>query len=233
MTYKAVAWSHSRVAAFIRCAFMMFMMNFAKPKVAFIDTVFTIEGKKVHKMFEERTRDQKGFPPEYAYLEPIAARIDAMPGTRHVETKLALNRKLKACGYMDFDDAWIRVVIDILVLNGSEAWAGDYKTGKVSIDKFQLMLTAAVLFHVFPKLQTVTSLYIWTKTGKMDEENAEIYERKNLNDMWRQLLDRYKPLRVAHQTGVWEPSPSNYNCGYCEVNKAGRCPHAAVKPKGK
>jgi len=228
-----ISWSHSRVAEFLKCGFRMWCVSIAK-KVKFVENKFTREGKKVHTMFEERIRDGTPFPPEYAKLEKIAAQILAMPGDKLVENQLALDKEFKPCGYKDWNRAWCRVIIDILVLNGKKAFAGDYKTGNPDyLDGNQLELTAAVLFETFPELHEVTTGYIWTKKGELTDEDITIYTRDQRGELWDRQLERYAELYHANEKNEWPKRPSNFNCGYCDVNKAGLCDAAAVKYKGR
>ena len=229
-----IAWSHSRVAEFIKCPYKFWGMQVRRPKVEFRDTKATLEGKKIHKMLEERVRDGKAFPPEYQYLEKIAAPIIAAPGDKFVETQLALDDAFSQCGWKDWKRAWVRAIADILIINSPVAWIGDYKTGNPENgDEHQLMLSAGVLFQVFPEIQRVTTGYIWTKLGEIRDEDFKVYHRDEMGPVWDILLARYAPLHHASETNEWPKLPEKFKCAYCEVNRDGLCDKAASVFKGR
>ena len=112
------------------------------------------------------------------------------------------------------------------VINGEHAFIGDWKAGKVWIDEDQLKLFAATAFHTFPELEIVDTSYIWLAHGMTSDSR---YHRRELPDLWADLLPDVERLQVAFKTNHWpaEPKRGKATCKWCSVNRAGLCKEAA------
>lgn len=222
------AWSHSRIEDFKKCPSLYWHKNVGKT-VPFIPSPQMLEGDRVHKMLDARVAKGIALPAGYDHLEPIAAAIANNPeGQLFTETKITLNKQFKPTGFFS-DDAWVRVIIDVMRLGTQVAWMGDYKTGNPTFDKSQLKLFAAVGFQVYQSLEQITTSYIWLKPGIPD---SETYIRQDLPQMWDELLQEPRRLEQAVITNTWPTKPSTKYCKWCPVNKAMRCPDAAEKYRG-
>lgn len=222
---KLLAWSHSRAALFRKCPYWCWAQNVAKPAlVKFKDTKATLDGTRIHKMLEKRVSEGIAFPPDFMYLEPIALALIAAPGKTFTEVQMSLDADLRPCGYRDWDNCYVRGIADILKIDVTRAFAGDYKTGKRDVDEEQLMLMAAMLFSIFPEVMRVTAAYIWTPTKQFDKF---VYERNQLEAMWEKLLVTPRQMQEAYVTGIWKKRPGA-QCQWCPVNEAGLCDKAAM-----
>lgn len=227
MAGNPAAWSHSRIEDWKKCPSLYWHKNVGKT-VPFIPSPQMLEGDRVHKMLEARVGKGTPLPDGYAHLEPIAAAIvQNGVGQLFTETKITLNKQYKPTGFFS-DDAWVRVIIDVMRLDEQVAWMGDYKTGNPTFDKAQLKLFAAVGFQTYPSLQQITTSYIWLKIGTPD---SEVYSRQDLPQMWEELLQEPRRLEEAVRTNQWPTKPGKH-CKWCPVNKAMRCPDAAEKYRG-
>ncbi len=220
---KPIAWSGSRLNDFGRCPAMFEHKHILKD-APYIESPQMAEGKRQHKAMENRVREGAVLPAEYARLEPLAAAISAIPGETHCELDLALDQYRQPCGYKDWDRAWVRATIDVMKLDGSFAWLGDYKTGSPTFDEFQLKLYAAVVFDTYQQVETVATSYIWLKTRTTD---PMVYTRDSLQDIWNEIMVPVTELQEAYLRGVFSATPSKRICGYCDVNRMGKCQYAA------
>lgn len=223
-------WSYSRYTAFKKCGKQFWHVTIKKD-VPFETSKYMDEGTKQHGLLEKRVSEGRELPPEYRYLEPMCRMIISAPGQPYTEVQLALDADLRPCGYKDWGKAWVRAKLDVLKLNGSVAWVGDYKSGIPKMDELQLKLYAVFIFAVFPEVMRVTTTYLWTKTGKVDPDDSRVYTRSQNRELWEALLAEADHLQAAADRNEWPARPGNH-CAYCLVNKFGKCDSAAKPYKG-
>lgn len=226
MTVQPIAWSHSRVKAYLDCPKRFYLENIAKA-VKYEQGEPQIEGERVHKALELRLVNGVELPPQYAKYERLVQVLKAMPGTTYGERDLCLNADLRPTGYFE-KDAFVRVTIDVTNLNGKVGHLFDYKNGKVTLDEDQLKLYAAVGFHVFTEVDTFHTKYIWLQHSLVE---GKTYHRHQLPELWRELLAVPTAMQKAAERNDWPAKPSR-RCGYCTVNKYGKCGDAAERYRG-
>lgn len=111
----------------------------------------------------------------------------------------------------------------------TEKFIPTHNTGKMSFDGEQLKLTAAVVFQHYPDVDTVASAYLWLKDGVPD---VKYYKREELPRMWEELLQEPAKMQEAYVMDAWPAKPGPGKCGWCTVNKYGKCPEAAERYRG-
>lgn len=223
---KILAWSHSRVDDYKRCPRMMWHKSIKKD-VPFVKTQQMIWGDRVHKALEYRVRDNVPLTGEFAQYEPIAQAILKAPGHNLCETKITLNPGLTPTGYFA-EDAYVRVIVDIMKINGPVGFMGDYKTGKPKFDQSQLKLFAAVGFQAYPQIEQWTTAYIWTRDKIID---PTVYKREELPKLWEELLQVPAQMQKSFVLDHWPAKPGNH-CKWCGANKHGLCESAAERYAG-
>ena len=186
------------------------------------------EGKAVHKALELRIADGTPLPPQYHKYEPLALGILRTPGRALTESQMTLTQSLTPTGWFA-KDAWCRVMVDVMKINGANAWAGDWKTGKVKLDEHQLELTAAVIMTQYTEVQTVATSFIWLRDSILD---SRTYHRDGLAKLWDRLLVVPAQIQESAATNNWPANPSKRHCGYCPVNGLGKCAKAAAPFRG-
>lgn len=226
MEVKPIAWSHSRISDLKMCP-KLFKAKLDKD-VPFEETPEMAEGKRVHKALELRVANGTPLPPQYSKYEKIAASIVNAPGQALTESQMTLTQNLTTTGWFA-KDAWVRVQVDVMKINGASAWAGDYKTGKVKLDEHQLDLTAAVMMTQWSEIQTVTASFIWLRDGLLD---TRAYTRAQLPTLWNALLVEPARLQEYNLANHW-PAKPGYYCSWCPVNGMGKCQSAGKPFKAK
>jgi len=225
-----LAWSFSRLKTYKECPGKLWHTAVAPKghpdRVEYVETKAMRDGKEIDQALTDRI--SKGVPltGKFVPYEGVAQAVLATPGTKLTQVQLALDQAMQPCGYKDWDNAWVRVIYDVIVLNGSYAFMGDWKNGQVWIDEAQLRLFATVGFHQFPEVDRIDTSYIWLKHGIMSDET---YLRHELPDMWQTFLPDVERMQVSFKTNHWPKTPSKRACKWCDVNKAGKCPVAAVR----
>lgn len=226
---QVIAWSHSRAGDYEKCPFMFYMKSVApkemRPK--FIKSPQMLEGTRQHKVLEVRVSRGVPVPEADAKLEPIAASLIAAPGKTFTEVELCLNSDLQPCGWFD-DEAYVRAIIDVMKLNNNLAFLGDYKTGTPDFDEKQLKLNAAVAFQTYPAVDTITTAYIWLKTGTLD---PAVYKREQLRALWDELLVTPQKIQESSVMNHWKKEPGRW-CKFCDVNREGKCDKAKERYRG-
>jgi hypothetical protein len=215
MTAK-FAWSNSVVAMYEVCPKQYFHVKVAKDAKD-EDTSFAHDGKVVHDALKSRVIDGKPFPLPLRYLEGIAAKFATAEGEKYGEMKLCLNDKYEPVDFFA-KDAWVRSIIDLLIIKGDRAIIVDWKTGKTKEGFTQLELTAAMLARYMPEIAHFTVVYVWLKEREITKRMLTL---SMLPDVWNGWLARIRPILEARKTTSFPARPSKM-CDYCPVKQ---CPH--------
>jgi hypothetical protein len=180
------------------------------------------EGQRIHKMLELRLTDGRELPEELQSVELLCSKIESAPGELLIEEELTLNDELKPVGWFD-KDAWFRVKVDVLLINGSTAVVLDWKNGKRKVDYFQMESTAANIFMHYPEVETVKTSLIWLKTMATD---PEIYTKKeHFHSSWESIYERVSLIEKSLEKDEWPAKPSGL-CSYCPAQTS--CKYAKV-----
>lgn len=229
MTADFLAWSHSRRNTYLECPKKLWHTAVAKKghpeRIEFSQSAAMIAGNLIDDALTKRISGNVPLPSQFAPYEPMAAAVLAAPGTKMTQVKLALDQAFQPCGFMDWDRAWLRVIYDVAVLNGEHGWLGDWKNGQIWLESDQLKIFAAAGFHHFPELQVIDSSYVWLAHGQTSDAT---YRRKDLPELWGELLPAVENMQVSYKTNHWPPTPSKRACKFCEVRKRGMCPVGAA-----
>lgn len=213
---KPFAWSFSALTRYENCPKQYFHLNVAKD-FKDEDSDFAADGKIVHDGMYNRVVKGKPLPLPLRQHEKLAAKFAAAPGEKHGEMKLALNRQFEPVDFFA-PDAWVRAIIDLLIIRGSRAIIVDWKTGKVKDDFTQLMLTAGVLSRYMPEIDHFTLVYVWLKSREVTQKSTTL---SKLASMWNELLPRVATIQRAIRTTTF-PARESGLCKYCPVRT---CPH--------
>jgi hypothetical protein len=195
--------------------------------VPFTQSEQQLYGDRVHKMLDARLKGTAPLPVEETHLEPLVSAIERAPGITYAEQKMTINDQLQPTGWFS-KDAWCRVIVDVMKLNDTKMFMGDWKTGKPKFDDYQLKTNAAIGFVYFPSVEEITTAYIWLKTKTLDPKT---YHRSDLPKMWAELLQEPTRMQAAANNNHWPEQPGSH-CKWCGVNKQGRCRSAAERYRG-
>jgi len=213
---KAFAWSYSALTTYEQCPKKYFHLYVAKD-VKDEDSSFSADGKIIHDAMKLRVINGKPLPLNLRYMEPIAAKFAAAPGEKHGEMKLALNRQFEPRDYFA-NDVFVRVVIDLTIVQDKSAIVVDWKTGKVKDDPTQMALNAAVLARWMPEIGLFKTLFVWLAHNNITPKN---YTISKFTAVWNDLLPRVAKIEEARKTTTF-PAKQGPLCGWCPVKS---CPH--------
>ncbi len=167
-------------------------------------------GERVHSSLEHRLVDSKPLSDGTEKYEPLCKSIEGMGGTILAEQQLCLNENLTPTGWWE-KDAWLRSILDVLILIDDKAIVMDWKTGKRRPDFTQLQLFALQVFKHYPKIKTVQSTFIWLKDMSMDSQTFKVNQT---NLMWSDMLARIERIHQSVEHNNWPAKPSGL-CGWC------------------
>ena len=191
-------------------------------------------GYKVHQAMADRIAKGRKLPDRYEHhIDDVMQNSDRTLVSMRVEQKLALTAEMRPCQYFDKQvDPWVRVVADVLKVRDDVGIARvvDWKTGKGKFypdpvtgenkaDSQQLELSAAVIMHVFPKVEMVWGQYYWLQEGVV---TSETYSRAQIPEIWQRMLPRVDRMEAAYRTDEYPARPSGLCVRHCAVTS---CPY--------
>lgn len=215
------AWSYSSIKTFDQCAKKYFHLKVVKD-VKDEQGEEALYGDQLHKAAELYIKDGTPLPPKFAFVKPFLDRLNNIPGEKHTELKLGVGRAHDSfCPEKFFSPTvWYRGIIDLLVVNGPNAWLLDYKTGKNAkyADMKQLDLMAGAVFVHFPEVERIKSALLYVVSHEMPKK---VHVREHMHDYFSVFDTQLEQLENAMDSGVFNPK-SGPLCGWCPVRS---CEH--------
>ena len=205
-------WSFSSLKEYVNCPRQYQELKVLKryEKKA---TEQMLYGTAVHKACEDYVG--KGIPLAKNYLrfKPALDALIEIPGTKYPEHEMALTRDKQPCDFKD-ENRWVRGIVDLLIVDGDQAYIVDYKTGSNRYpDPKQLKLMALMTFAHFPHVNKIKAgLLFVMHESFMDEE----YSRDQIPKLWNYFSTDLERLNISYENDVWNPNPTPL-CGWCPV----------------
>jgi len=218
------AWSYSSIKTFDQCPKKYFHLKVVKDVKDEAGEAADY-GTAVHEAAELFVTNGTPIPEKFAFMRPIVEPLAKKQGTKYAEIKLGVSKALEPRGFFA-KDVWYRGIADLLIVNGSNAWLVDYKTGKNAkyADIKQLDLLAGAVFVHFPKVDTISSALLYVVSQDMPRK---IHHRQHLLEYMGVFNEQLDRLDAAMENGVFNAKTSPL-CGWCPVTT---CEH--WKPRRK
>jgi hypothetical protein len=208
---KKRAWSFSALDMFEKCRKKFYHLKVRKD-VKEPDNQWQADGKFVHDALFNYCMNGVPLPVQ------LADKVMAIPhAEKYGEMRLCLNAELQPRDFFA-KDAWVRAVLDLLLINGSSATIIDWKTGKQKPGFDQLRLAAAILSRYMPEITHFILAYAWLKDNEL---KIEVIRKDELKQVWLEFLPRAAEIDKAEATTDFPANPTPL-CGYCPVTS---CPH--------
>ncbi len=215
---QITAWSYSRYVVYTKCAFLAKIKHILKlgegPKGPAL-----LRGSKIHKEAEQyasgilkkRPASLDRFFAEFKHLRKIRKYLE-------VEQQLAVTKDWVVCGWFakaPDKPAWLRVVIDVMYVDGDTLVIIDHKTGKIREENMtQLDLYAVVGFIHFPEVAKVCAQFWYLDQGEIKERTYTRAAALKLRKVW------VKNTRKMLSDKTFKSNPSETNCKWCPFTKA-------------
>lgn len=209
-------WSFSVLSTYELCPKKYYHLKVAKD-VKDSDSAYAGEGKDIHNAMHDRVINGVPLPLPIRHFEKWAERFASTEGEKHGEMKLCLNNKFEPVDWFA-DDAWVRAIVDLLIVKGDTAIIVDWKTGKKRVDWTQLRLTAAILSRLMPEINNFKLVFVWLKQSDI---SSEAISKEDMREVWNDLLPRVKKIEEAKKITNF-PAQDGPLCRFCPVHQ---CPH--------
>ena len=208
-----IQWSYSSLKDFINCPKQYYEVKIAKSVTKKV-TEQMLYGTEVHKAVEDYVRDGKPLAKHYAHYTPVLDELLKIPGKRYPEYQMALKFDKTKCEF-DAEDRWVRGIVDLLIVDGEDAFIVDYKTGSNKYpDPKQLKLMALMTYAHFPDVVNIKAgLLFITRNSFVPEE----YARSGIDKLWAEFKADLIRLENAYENSFWPEKPSGL-CGWCPVS---------------
>ena len=169
-------------------------------------------GNVVHKACEDYVSEGKPLAKNYQRYQNSLDALRAIPGTKYAEHQMALSLERLPSDYGK--GYWVRGIVDLLIVDGEEAFIIDYKTGSSKYpDVKQLKLMALMTFAHFPEVNNIKAGLLFVKD---DVFITEVYTRDDIPKMWKPFDESLERLRLSYENDVWQANPTGL-CGWCPV----------------
>jgi hypothetical protein len=209
-------WSYSVLSMFEQCRKKFYHLKVAKD-ARDSDSSFAGEGKEIHDAMFKRVIHGTPLPLPIRHYDKWAKRFAEAEGEKHGEMKLCLNTAFEPVDWFA-KDAWVRAIVDLLIVRDKKVILVDWKTGKVRLDWTQLEMTAAIVSRLMPEIEEFTLAFVWLRESKI---NTKTMTKGEMRGVWSELLPRVKAIEVAKKTTDFPANESGL-CRYCPVSQ---CPH--------
>lgn len=213
---KRLAWSFSALDMFKNCPKKFYHLKVARTHKE-PDSEWQADGKFIHDKLYRYACHGEPLPPQLRHMQEQVDKILSIPGERHGEMKMCLNEQFKPRAFFA-KDAWVRAVIDLLIVNMNIGVLVDWKTGKQKEGFDQLELSAALLSRLMPEIEKFYLIYAWLKDGV---ETRKVITKEELKQVWLKFLPKVKELDDANATTSF-PANKTGLCGYCCITE---CPN--------
>ncbi len=172
-------------------------------------------GERVHRALEERLTNDNKLSDETIQYEKLCSTIAKMKTHPEFDQLLLEKRMTVTDKYTPTDwwsdNAWLRSILDVLVLFKDKAIVMDWKTGKRRPDFTQLEMFALQVFSHFPHINRVTTSFVWLKDMKQDKRS---YCRELSFEMQMDLNGRIDRIHQSLQNNDFPAKPSGL-CRWC------------------
>ena len=219
-----IALSYSRLSDYEQCPLKFKQKYIDKSYPDDSDNPAFVKGNQIHKQLEDyvvwKGADDGAKPTLSTHTLKASQLVDSLHtacnGRIFPEKQIAVDHNWELCDWFDKPDVVkYRAIIDCLVFFGNtEILAIDWKSGKVreyeDSPTSQLRLTSTILFNLYPKVQTITTAYVFvehTKTVKVK------FERPELEALQKPFDKAY--IQVQEET-EWKPKKNQW-CNWCKT----------------
>ena len=214
-----ISWSHSALKQYETCPRQYHEIRVLK-RYPRIPTEQTIYGEQLHEAAELYVKDGTALPPQFAFIKGVLDALMSKPGAKLPEVQMALTEALQPCDW-DSPYAWVRGVADLAIIDGTDAWVVDYKSGSNKYpDKDQLDLMSLMIFVLYPQVNVVRSALLFLLKNDMIKHKVT---REQSDTLWWKYRERVAKIESSLAHGVWNPKQSGLCKRHCVVDTCEFC----------
>jgi len=210
-----MAWSYSSINTYDTCPRRYYYMYEAPkgtlPREAKSEQ--QLVGDRFHEAAKKALRLGDPMPEEFRQWQRFVREVAAVGKPMHVELKLGMREDGSTCEFFA-PDVWGRGTLDVVFVDATHAWIGDWKTGKVREDPLELAIQAVLLKAKWPSLERITGSYIWLR----DDAMGTPHDLSNTEKVLARIRDTLAKIDARQKTSIWPPD-EGVLCGWCPVTK--------------
>ena len=203
--------SYSGIKTFLQCPHRFYRTKVKKDVADDYSHPATVWGNEVHKALEDFFIKGKPLGERFNTYQKYADALEAMPGRKFIELKLAINEDEQVVPFFSKEAAY-RGILDFLKIEGDTAYLIDHKTGKVRPTK-QLHFNALLIFAAFPGVKHINAAFFWLPA---DTYTKHRFSRDDIEDLWDEFETAIVGIETAQENDKWIRKPSGL-CPWCPV----------------
>lgn len=210
---EPIKWSYSGLKDYVNCPRQYHEVKVLK-RFTKTPTKQMLYGTEVHSALEHYVKDGTPLAKNYQKFQKQLDPLRDMEGIKFPEHRMALTADKQPCSFGS-PDYWVRGIADLLVVDGSQGFIVDYKTGNNKYpDLKQLQLMALLMFAHFPQVNHVKGglLFVMHETFITSE-----YAKDDEDKLWRDFDPDLERLKISYEKDQWQPNPTPL-CGWCPVS---------------
>lgn len=210
---EPIRWSYSGLKDYVNCPRQYHEVKVLK-RFTKTPTKQMLYGTEVHSALEHYVKDGTPLAKNYQKFQKQLDPLRDMEGIKFPEHRMALTADKQPCSFGS-PDYWVRGIADLLVVDGSQGFIVDYKTGNNKYpDLKQLQLMALLMFAHFPQVNHVKGglLFVMHETFITSE-----YAKDDEDKLWRDFDPDLERLKISYEKDQWQPNPTPL-CGWCPVS---------------
>lgn len=208
-----IKWSFSSLKQYVNCPRQYHEVRVLKNYETKVSKQM-LYGTEVHKALEDYVRENTELPKNYKQFKSLVDVLLEIPGDRYVEYKMALSADKLPCEF-DSPDYWVRGIVDFMVVDDTEAFIIDYKTGSNKYpDPSQLKLMSLLVFAHFPHVTHVKGGLLFVAHSSFVPDD---YSRLKIPIYWAEFAPKLERLQISIESGNWPPNATPL-CRWCPVS---------------
>lgn len=202
-----MSWSFSSLTLYEGCPHKYYLKYIQKQPEA--PSPAAERGTLIHEKLEAYLRGEAPMPVEAIKCAAQYKELSEKPLT--IEEEWGFDRAWVPC---DYKDAWLKMKLDVVSIEGLQALIVDHKTGKPSPIKHagQGQLYAIGVAQRMPDIQSFKVGFYYVDFG---EVKTQTYTRDNLVKFKANFERRVEKLESDTQ---FKPISNKWNCAYCPFN---------------
>jgi hypothetical protein len=162
-------------------------------------------GTDVHQALEDNLMKGEPLGERFKSFQGMMDKLARIPGEHRGEHKLAIDSEMQPVEY-DSPAAFVRCIIDRLILRNADGVVIDYKTGKrKEVPSRQLDLSGIITACNFPEIENIHSMFIWTQGGP---PSRKVFTRAQIPAIWEGFLEDIREMEWAYANNAFPARPS-------------------------
>ena len=202
-------WSFSRWDDFNKCAYMFALKYIAKVATPEVRNPAFDRGNKIHLLSQGFVNGEiRGIPKDLSSFSAEYRAVRKLGATAEVD--YTVDADWLPCASDDFDNAWLRAKLDIVVEQADPFTLIDVKTGRPrDTHEQQGEIYGMLGLERYIDLEEVDAEFWYLDSGDVETMH---FDRGQLVELRKTWLKRIKPMLAGR---LFSKTPTKFGCAYC------------------